>query len=56
MPDDQRDIVGVLAMTDIASEKVVRFMQGHGLTRNEVTVADMMTPARELQAVSLAQV
>jgi CBS domain-containing protein len=54
--DDQRDIVGVLTMTDLAGEKVVRFMQSRGLARGEVTVADMMTPARELQAVSLAQV
>jgi len=54
--DDQRDIVGVLTMTDLAGEKVVRFMQARGIRRGEVTVADMMTPARELQAVSLAQV
>jgi CBS domain-containing protein len=54
--DDQRDIAGVLTMTDLAGEKVVRFMQDRGIPRGEVTVGDVMTPARELQAVSLAQV
>lgn len=54
--DDARDIVGVLTMTDLAGEKVVRFMQDRGLRRADVAVADVMTPARELQAVSLAQV
>lgn len=54
--DDAREIVGVLTMTDLAGEKVVRFMQDRGMARGDVTVGDVMTPARELQAVSLAQV
>jgi len=54
--DDSRDIAGVLTMTDLAGEKVVRFMQERGLAKREVTVGDVMTPARELQAVQLAQV
>lgn len=54
--DDARAIVGIVTMTDLAGEKVVRFMRDRGVSRGEVTVANIMTPARELQAVSLSQV
>ncbi len=54
--DGQRDILGVLTMSDLAGEKVMRFMRERGIAKRDVTVADVMTPATDLRAVPLAQV
>jgi CBS domain-containing protein len=54
--DDSRAIVGVITMTDLLGEKPMRFAQERGFLRNEVQVADMMTPATELEAVSMSDV
>lgn len=54
--DASRAIVGVLTMSDLAGEKVVRFMRERSLERDDVTVADVMTPEGDLRAVPLSQV
>ncbi len=54
--DAQGAIVGVITATDLLGEKPVRFMQQRGVRRHEVLVADLMTPAAELEALDLQAV
>jgi CBS-domain-containing membrane protein len=54
--DDHGAIEGVLTATDLLGEKPMRFMQSHGVTHNDITVADLMTPASMLEAVPLQDV
>ena len=49
-------IEGVLTATDLLGEKPMRFMQSHGVTHNDITVADLMTPASMLEAIPLQDV
>jgi CBS domain-containing protein len=54
--DPQRAIEGVLTATDLLGEKPMRFMQSRGVTHNDITVADLMTPASMLEAIPLQDV
>lgn len=54
--DRESRVVGVLTATDLLGEKPMRFMQSHGVARHEIRVADLMTPADSLEAVSLQEV
>jgi CBS domain containing-hemolysin-like protein len=54
--DPQGAIEGVLTATDLLGEKPMRFMQSHGVSHNDITVADLMTPASMLEAIPLQDV
>ena len=47
---------GVITATDLLGEKPLRFAQSRGVAHNEVTVADIMTPASMLEALPLQDV
>lgn len=49
-------IAGIITATDLLGEKPVRFLQERGVTRGEVLVGDMMTPASSLDALSMQDV
>jgi CBS-domain-containing membrane protein len=54
--DGERRLIGVITATDLASEKPIRFMQSRGISRAEVQVGDIMTPAVSLEALSMMDV
>jgi CBS-domain-containing membrane protein len=54
--DRESRVAGVLTAGDLLGEKPMRFAQSHGVARNEIRVGDLMTPAGELEAVSLQEV
>jgi CBS domain-containing protein len=49
-------LAGIITATDLLGVKPMQFMQAHGVTHAEVQVRDIMTPARNLDAVSLLDV
>ena len=49
-------IEGVITATDILGEKPMRYMQSRGVPHAELTVADLMTPASMLEALSIQDV
>ncbi len=50
MDSDDR-MVGLVTLTDIHSEKPMQVVQSRGIRRDEVLVADIMTPVERLEAV-----
>jgi hypothetical protein len=54
--DDGETVVGVITATDILGERPMVVATGRGLRRAELTVADVMTPAEQVQVVALADV
>jgi CBS domain-containing protein len=54
--DDSETVVGVITATDILGERPLVVATGRGLRRDELTVADVMTPAEQVQVVALADV
>lgn len=54
--DAEEQVVGVITATDILGEKPVTFLQRYGGKREELRVADVMTPHAELQALRLHDV
>ncbi|QJR16899.1 CBS domain-containing protein [Usitatibacter palustris] len=54
--DTTRAIVGVITATDLLGEKPVRHTQERGVRRGEILVADIMTPAAMLEAISMQDV
>ena len=50
------ELVGVITATDLLGEKPMRFMQSHGVSHTDTTVADIMTPASMLEAIPLQDV
>ena len=54
--DDRETVLGVLTATDVLGEKAVRAATGRGMKRSELTVGDIMTPAEQVEVISLAQV
>ncbi len=54
---DERDMVlGVLTATDVLGEKALRIALDRGTRRDELTVGDLMTPARQVEVLALAEV
>ena len=54
---DERDsVLGVLTSTDILGEKALRAALDLGVRRGELTVGDLMTPARQVEVLALADV
>jgi len=51
--DIDNAIVGLITSTDIAGEKPVRVIQERRISRDELAVADVMTPREQLEAVDM---
>ena len=54
--DADKTLQGVITATDLLGEKPIRFMQDRGVAHNEITVADIMTPASMLEAIPIQDV
>jgi CBS domain-containing protein len=54
--DDGETVVGVITATDILGEKPMVVATERGLRRDELTVADAMTPAEQVEVIALADV
>ena len=54
--DEHENVLGVLTATDILSEKPMRAAIDRGLRRDELTVADVMTPAEQVEVIAYADV
>jgi CBS domain-containing protein len=54
--DDAETVAGVITATDVLGERPMVVATGRGLRRDELTVADVMTPAEQVQVVALADV
>ena len=55
--DEQHDtILGVITASDILGERLMQVAMSRGLSRGELTVADVMTPAAQVEVVALADV
>ena len=49
--DDNEDVLGVITATDLLSEKPMRVAAQRGLRRDELAVADVMTPVEEVETI-----
>jgi len=54
--DDAEAVLGVITATDILGEKPMVVATDRGLRRDELTVADVMTPATRVEVIALADV
>jgi CBS-domain-containing membrane protein len=54
--DEQDRMVGLITSTDIQGEKPMQVMQRRGLRHDDLVVADIMTPAAQLEAVQLRDI
>jgi CBS domain-containing protein len=54
--DAQAALAGIITATDLLGVKPMRFMQSHGVAHAEVQVRDIMTPASQLDALTLLDV
>jgi len=54
--DEHDAILGVITATDILGERPMQAATGRGLRRDELSVADVMTPAADVEVLSLADV
>jgi CBS domain-containing protein len=54
--DEDETVLGVITATDILGEKPLVVATGRGLRRDELTVADVMTPAEQVEVIALADV
>jgi CBS domain-containing protein len=55
---DEQDetILGVITASDVLGERAMLVATGRGLRRDELTVADVMTPAMQVEVIALADV
>lgn len=54
--DDHENVLGLITATDLLSEKPMRAAIDRGVRRDELTVADVMTPAEEVEVIAYADV
>jgi CBS domain-containing protein len=54
--DEQENVLGVITATDILSERAMRAAIDRGLRRDELTVADVMTPAELVEVIAYQDV
>jgi CBS domain-containing protein len=55
--DEQHEkVLGVITATDLLGERPTLVATGRGLRRDELTVADVMTPAEQVEVLDLAEV
>ena len=54
--DDQENVLGVISATDILSERAMRVAIERGLRRDELSVADVMTSAQQVEVIAYEDV
>ena len=54
--DDHESVLGVFTSTDFLGERPMRVATERGLRRDELTVADVMTPADRVEVIALEDV
>ena len=54
--DDHENVLGLITATDILSEKPMRAAIDRGVRRDELTVADVMTAAEQVEVIAYADV
>jgi CBS-domain-containing membrane protein len=54
--DEHDAILGVITATDLLGERPMQVATGRGLRRDELSVADVMTPAAQVEVLALADV
>jgi CBS domain-containing protein len=54
--DEHENVLGVISATDLLSERPMRVATDRGLRRDELTVADVMTPAEQVEVMAFADV
>ena len=54
--DYRENVLGLLTATDVLGERPMRVATERGLRRDELSVADVMTPAEEIEAIEFADV
>src|SRR5882672_7336544 len=54
--DDLENVLGVITATDILGERPMLVVTSRGQRRDELTVADVMTPASQVEVIALADV
>lgn len=54
--DEHNTIVGLITSTDIESERPLVHMRRFGIRREELSVADIMTPRERIEAIEMADV
>jgi CBS domain-containing protein len=54
--DDQEKVLGVISASDLLSERPMRVAIERGLRRDELTVANVMTPAEQVEVIDYADV
>jgi CBS domain-containing protein len=52
--DDHENVLGVITATDVLSERPVRAATERGVRRDELTVADVMTPVEQVEAIEFS--
>ena len=54
--DEHESVLGVLTANDLLGERSMLAATGRGVRRDELTVADVMTPAERVEVIELAEV
>ena len=54
--DEREDVLGVITATDILGERPMLVATGRGMRRDELTVADIMIPAAQVEVIALPDV
>jgi CBS domain-containing protein len=52
--DDLENVIGVISAVDILGERALRIASERGLKRDELTVADVMTPSAQVEVIEFA--
>jgi CBS domain-containing protein len=54
--DESDSVLGVVTATDVLGERALRVVLELGVPRSELKVSDIMTPARQVEVIALADV
>ena len=54
--DERETVLGVVTATDVLGEKAMRIATERGIKRHELTVGDIMTPARQIEVIAFSGV
>ncbi len=54
--DERETVLGVVTATDVLGEKAMRIATDRGMKRAELTVGDIMTPARQVEVIAYSDI
>jgi len=54
--DSDDGLIGLITATDVLGEKPVKFIQEHGVKREDIMAKDIMTPHDDLQALQMSDI